>query len=80
MERSKRTPTEVDLKKMGERLDRIERAIAQLASGLDHTVNWKAGVNGQDELQAILEEQREIIGLETRPAARAPERRERVTA
>ena len=43
MERSKRTPTELDLKKMGERLDQLERDIATVARAMWPHVHPKMG-------------------------------------
>ena len=62
-----------------EKIARCERAIAQLASGLRVMAGWRPDQNGQDALQAILDEQREIIRLEKRPH-QLPEQRERAVA
>jgi len=67
-------PTETE-----KRLDRIERAIAQLASAMRVMGGWRPQQNNQHELQAILDEQREAIALETRPDRdSAPEQRVKV--
>jgi hypothetical protein len=65
-------PTETE-----KRLDRIERAIAQLAHAVKVTGGWKPRHNGQDELAEILEEQQQA--LETRPHV-SDETREKVNA
>jgi hypothetical protein len=62
-----------------ERLDRIERAIAQIASALRQCSGWHPARNGQPELQAILDQEREAIAVERRPH-HAPEQREAVSA
>jgi hypothetical protein len=62
-----------------ERLDRIERGLAQVATAMRQCVGWHPGHNGQREWQEILDEQREQIALERRPAPQAPERRDKAT-
>jgi len=73
VQRSK--PTQVELE-----LGELRRAIAQLASALAATVGWRPGPNGQVELAAIVEGERELIAAEIRPADPLPERREAVSA
>jgi hypothetical protein len=47
-----------------QRLDRIERAIAQLASAARVGFGWRPHANGQVELVEIINEQREKIERE----------------
>ena len=72
MERSKRTPTEVDLKKMGERLDQLERDIATIAR-----LAWPHVGPEKDPLIEIAE-RHTVGGQETRPSLLADEQRKAV--
>jgi hypothetical protein len=47
-----------------QRLDRIERAIAQIASALQVTVGYRSASNGAHALSAIHDEQRQAIERE----------------
>jgi hypothetical protein len=47
-----------------QRLDRLERTTAQLASALRVAAGWRPAANGQDELVEIVNEQRELIARE----------------
>ena len=60
MERKNRTAVET-------KIDRLERAVAQLASALRVCSGWRPSEHGQAELDAILTEARELIELERRP-------------
>jgi hypothetical protein len=78
MERSKPTETE-------QRLDRIELAVAQLAAAMRQTVAWRPEQQGQETLARIVREAQERHAAREaqelhRPAPKAPEQREGVTA
>ena len=52
-----------------QRLDRLERSVAQLASALRIAAGWRPEANGQNELAAITDEQRALIEAERERAA-----------
>jgi hypothetical protein len=60
-----------------QRLDRLERTTAQLASALKQCVGWNPAANKQFELVEVWQEQQRAIARERQHRA---EQRERVSA